>query len=237
MTERGRDDLSRDASTFAVGPSSMRWEDGALTIDFDERAVPTMKRLKGKVRLVPEAVNEEAFSIAQDHWWRPVAPDARIEVEVESAGIRWSGRGYHDTNWGPVGLEHDFRRWNWSRAKSSTGATSILYDVELRRAEAHTLALRFDRDAKIERFEPPARQKLRRGLWGVRRDIQCDADVRPRIVRTLEDAPFYTRAEVRSRLHGEDVVSVHECLDGDRFGSGWVKALLPFRMPRRARKR
>ena len=233
MTERGSEALSRSASEFTVGPSSMRWEDGALTIEFDERAVPTLKRLRGRVRLVPDFVNEQCFSIAPGHSWRPIAPEAQIEVDVPSVGLSWRGRGYHDTNMGRTGLEDDFRRWDWSRAKSSRGDTAILYDVEPRHSANHTIALKFDNKGRVERFDPPARQQLRRGLWGVRRNVQCDDDSAPRIIKALEDAPFYTRAEVASRLFGEDVMSVHECLDGDRFGSAWVKALLPFRMPRR----
>ena len=234
MTERGRGALDRDATRFTVGPSGMRWENGELIVEFDERAVPTLKRLKGRIRLVPDAVNETAFRIADGHHWRPVAPDAHIEVDVPSARLSWRGRGYHDTNWGPTGLECDFKRWNWSRAKTKAGDTAILYDVTPRHEEQHTIALRFGAKGGPERFDPPPRQPLRRGLWGVRRDIQCDEGCTPKLVRSLEDAPFYTRAEVRSRLLGEDVVSVHECLDGDRFGSAWVKCLLPFRMPRRA---
>ena len=238
MTERGRADLERDKTHIRVGPSSMRWENGALTVEFDERAVPFPRRLRGRLRIVPEAVNERTFTIAQGHEWRPVAPQARIEMDAPAIGLQWRGHGYHDTNQGVEGLEHGFRRWNWSRAQPTHGGSdwsAILYDVEPREEPAHTIALRFGRDGVPQEFEPPRRASLRRGLWGVRRDIQCDDGVKPRLVRSLEDAPFYTRAEVRSRLLGEDVVSVHECLDGNRFGSAWVKALLPFRMPRRAK--
>ena len=234
MTERGENALSRDATSFTVGPSTMRWEDDALVIDFDERSVPHLTRLRGRVRLVPDDVNDVSFVIAPGHHWRPVAPDAHMEVDVPGLGLSWRGRGYHDTNWGPTGLEHDFRRWNWSRAKNARGETAILYDIEPKVGEPHTIALRFAGDATPRAFGPPGRKPLRRGMWGVRRDIQCEDGAPPKIVRSLEDAPFYTRAEVRSRLFGEEVVSVHECLDGDRFGTAWVKALLPFRMPRRA---
>jgi len=53
-----------------------------------------------------------------------------------------------------------------------------------------------------------------------------------REVRRLEDAPFYARAELRTRLFGEDGHAVHETLDADRFAARWVKLLLPWRMPR-----
>ncbi len=54
-------------------------------------------------------------------------------------------------------------------------------------------------------------------------------------MRTLEDAPFYARSLVRPALLGERVAAVHESLSLDRFRTGWVQMLLPFRMPRRSR--
>ena len=236
MTERGRADLTRDERHIRVGPSAMSWQDGALVVEFDERAVPLPRRLKGRLRLVPDVLNERDFPISDGHRWRPVAPAARIELDAPDLGLSWSGHGYHDTNWGVEGLEYGFRRWDWSRARFPDATSAILYDVEPRGAPAHTLALRFGTDGVPRAFEPPPRASLGRGLWGVARKIQCEAGSEPELVRSLEDAPFYTRAEVRSRLLGHDVVSVHETLDGDRFGSRWVKGLLPFRMPRRARR-
>ena len=52
--------------------------------------------------------------------------------------------------------------------------------------------------------------------------------------QTLEDAPFYARSVLDSRLYGERVEAVHETLDLDRFRLPVVKLMLPFRMPRRA---
>ena len=40
MTERGRSRVARDASSFTIGPSSVRWDGTRLTIDIDERAAP-----------------------------------------------------------------------------------------------------------------------------------------------------------------------------------------------------
>ena len=234
MTERGHRDLDRGARHFRVGPSEMRWEDGVLSVEFDERAVPLPVRLRGRLRLVPHAVNRAPHAIAAGHDWRPVAPTGDVEVEVPGLGISWRGHGYHDTNRGVEGLEHGFRRWDWSRYGRPGGGATILYDVESRREEPRTIALRFARDGSAETFEAPPRQPLRRGLWGMKRAVQCDEGSTPRITGVLEDAPFYTRAKVASRLMGEDVTGVHESLDGDRFGSAWVKGLLPFRMPRRA---
>ena len=46
---------------------------------------------------------------------------------------------------------------------------------------------------------------------------------------TLEDTPFYSR----SRIEVPGGLAVHESLDLDRFSSPVVRAMLPFRMPRR----
>ena len=237
MTERGRDDLRRDRDAFELARSRVAWEDEALVVRFDERAVPVPRRVRGTVRLRPDAINERAFAIGEGHCWRPVAPSARIELDAPELGLSWRGHGYHDTNWGSEGLEHAFRRWDWSRARRPGGGCSILYDVERRDGSDEVLALRFGSSGEVDTFAPPPRAPLRRGLWGVRRSVRCDGGKGARIVRSLEDAPFYTRAELHSRLCGEDVVGVHETFDGDRFASAWVKGLLPFRMPRRVSRR
>jgi carotenoid 1,2-hydratase len=54
-----------------------------------------------------------------------------------------------------------------------------------------------------------------------------------RIAQTLEDTPFYARSVLRSGSSGAVSEPImHESLDLDRFKKAWVRALLPFRMPR-----
>jgi carotenoid 1,2-hydratase len=53
-----------------------------------------------------------------------------------------------------------------------------------------------------------------------------------RIVKTLENAPFYSRTLLDACLLGERRPAIHESLDLNRFRSRWVQCLLPFRMPR-----
>ena len=61
----------------------------------------------------------------------------------------------------------------------------------------------------------------------------AQAEPPPRLVRTLEDTPFYVRSQIASRLLGEEVVSIHETLDVPRVVSLPVRLMLPWRMPRR----
>jgi carotenoid 1,2-hydratase len=72
-------------------------------------------------------------------------------------------------------------------------------------------------------------------FWRVSRETRIDDNRQPRVLRTLEDTPFYARSLLATHLLDEPIVAVHESLSLDRFRAPWVQALLPFRMPRRRR--
>ncbi|WP_416900180.1 MAG: carotenoid 1,2-hydratase [Minwuia sp.] len=236
MTERPERALTTASDHIAIGPSSMTFEGDALTIDIDERAVPLPRRIRGQVRLIPEAVTAGPYAIHPDgrHAWWPVAPVARIEVDLDAPVMRWQGHGYFDCNAGDAPLEQDFARWDWSRHSTAHG-TVIHYDTEPRGTPAQGLALGFDGKGEVTRLEAPPLADLPATLWRVRRRTRAEAGSTPQVLRRLEDAPFYARTLIRSRLYGEDADGVHETLDGDRLRAGWVWPMLPFRMPRTRR--
>ncbi len=181
-------------------------------------------------------VNEKTFALdgAKRHHWRPVAPLARIDVELGGAqSLGWTGEGYFDCNWGNEPLENGFVRWDWSRGVSNEGAT-ILYDAQCRDGSQRLLGLNFSKDGNMRTFDPPPRQSLGRGFWGVERYLRCEEGQKPSLVRTLEDGPFYTRSVAKTVLQGEEITMMHESYNGDRFASPVVKLMLPVRMPRRA---
>ncbi|MEJ2026284.1 MAG: carotenoid 1,2-hydratase, partial [Limibacillus sp.] len=117
MTERGSAALNREPRRFALGPSSLTWDGSALTADIDELAFPRMTPVRGKLRVVPEALYEQRFTIdrAGKHGWWPIAPRVRIEAHFEKPALTWQGWGYMDSNWGSLMLEQSFSRWDWSR--------------------------------------------------------------------------------------------------------------------------
>jgi carotenoid 1,2-hydratase len=78
-------------------------------------------------------------------------------------------------------------------------------------------------------FDPEERQVMGRTAWQVNRTIRAT----PHRVRTLEDTPFYARGMVEAELLGQRVLAMHETLDLPRLRSPIVKAMLPWRMPRR----
>ena len=232
MTERGRRALRRDSASLTVGPSAMAWEDGTLVIKVSEVTVPWPSRLAGTIRITPETTVAEPVLLAADgaHHWRPAAPRATVSVDFGSPALRWQGTGYHDMNWGDGPLEDAFRSWTWARGDTARGC-SVIYDADL--ADGMRKAFRLDiaHDGGTAFSPLPARQPLKGGLWGMRREI---AARRPaQLLATLEDAPFYMRSLVRTEIDGEPVTAMHESLSLDRFRSRIVQMMLPFRMPRR----
>ena len=234
LTERGRPSVARDASRLTIGPSSIAWEGDALVIRFDEMTFPIPSRLRGTVRLHPLLLTEHVEVLdgqARHRWW-PVAPLARVEVELERPALSWSGVGYHDANAGDESLEAGFVDWDWSRGALGREA-AVLYDMRRRDGSERTLALRFRPDGGVEHLDPLPRAELPRTLWRVRRRTQSEPGHPVAVRQTLEDTPFYARSVVETRLLGRSVTTMHESLALDRFAANWVRLLLPFRMPRR----
>lgn len=235
MTERRRDALRRSPTALAIGPSTMWWNGNGLEVEIDETTSPIPSRIRGRIRLHPSALTSDSFELHPDgghHWW-PIAPLARIEVELDRPAVRWSGAGYLDTNFGRAPLEAGFRRWDWCRATHARGST-LLYEVTLPDGRRDALTLIADRSGAVGTLEPTRNVQLPRSpVWRVERGTRAD-DAEPAcVLKTLEDTPFYARSKVATRLAGETVIAMHESLSLERFDSSIVKLMLPFRMPRR----
>ncbi|MGJ3230821.1 MAG: hypothetical protein ACFE0P_03410 [Oceanicaulis sp.] len=232
MTERGASDVRVTETTYTVGPSRVRFEDGALIYDIAEHGAPVPFPVRGRVTIRPGIEQGETFTLdaAGRHVWRPVWPHAHVHAAFDAPDLEFEGEGYVDANAGAEPLEAGFTSWNWSRAATEDGA-AILYDSLWRDGGEHGLALSIGRDGKARRFEAPPVAPLPKVGWGVARATRSHGAAR--VVKTLEDTPFYSRSLVETEILGAPRTFMHESLDLDRFASGWVKTLLPFRMPRK----
>jgi carotenoid 1,2-hydratase len=233
MTERNRRACSRDATRFVIGPSQLRWDGTSLNVHIDEVCSPIARAIRGHIRIKPEQLFN--FSTALDpqgkHRWGPIAPSARIEVSLNDPAQHWSGQAYLDSNEGDEPIERAFHQWDWSRSLLADGSTAVLYDMHYANRQMQLLALRFDRQGAVQAFDAPQRQTLPPTRWRVARHMHSSAPVR--IHAQLEDGPFYQRALLQSELLGEPVRSFHESLSIPRLVSPVVRAMLPWRMPRR----
>lgn len=235
LTERTRRDLRRDHETLAIGPSQLRCDGRTLVIDINELTVPVPRRIRGTVVLTPTVTNGASMTLddAGRHRWRPIAPQARVSVELDQPGIRWQGTAYLDTNAGDEPLEKAFKAWDWSRAHTSDG-TTITYDVTRRDGSKRSVGRIFDTRGLMRDAELPASQALPATHWRVARATRCDPGHAPHVVRTLEDTPFYSRSLVETHISGRMLRAIHESLSLDRVANPIVRCMLPFRMPRKS---
>jgi carotenoid 1,2-hydratase len=234
MTERGAAALRRDRDHLTIGPSELRWDGDGLTVHINEYGSPIPRPIRGTIRLMPSAVESRTMALdpAGRHVWRPIAPCARVEVALTAPALYWAGPGYLDTNRGARPLEADFRRWDWSRARTADGAL-VQYDVEsCVPSSDRRLAMRYRRTGGVEDIAPLPSRDLPLTGWRVRRRIGGVPGFEPKVIETLEDTPFYARSIIQTGFPDGPVTAMHESLSLDRFAAPWVQAMLPFRMPR-----
>jgi carotenoid 1,2-hydratase len=180
-------------------------------------------------------VSGELYPLDPDgrHVWRPIATIADIRIEFSEPRLSWTGAGYIDMNYGTVPLEQDFQFWNWSRGRSSRGAY-IFYDTVLKSGLTRHISLAFDASGRATPVAPlPAVDLPSASIWRMPRAARSEASAPPRVLETLEDTPFYSRSLIEQRCAGERIRAIHESVSLERFGKPFVKAMLPFRMPRR----
>ncbi len=237
MTERSAAACSAVPTTLAIGPSALHWDGQALDITLDEWCVPLPRRLRGRLRLHPQALGAPAplqLDSAGLHQWWPIAPCARIEVDLAQPGWRWQGAAYLDSNRGSAPLEHSFASWQWARATLDAQRSAVAYDAVERDGSSRHIALQFDARGGCQPTAAPLVQALPpTAVFRVPRSQRSDAGRPPRVLATLEDTPFYNRSLVAAHWQGQPVVAVHESLQLGRFTQPIVQAMLPFRMPRR----
>ncbi|WP_233205219.1 hypothetical protein [Alkalicaulis satelles] len=231
MTERRAGEVEAGEDHVRLGPSAVRFEDGALIYDIAEYGAPVPLRVRGQVVIRPEAEQSETFTLdaAGRHVWRPIWPRARVEARFTAPDLRFSGEAYVDMNAGEEPLEAGFRSWNWARTALPDGA-AILYDSVWKDGGGQGLALRIGPDGKAAAFDPPPLKDLPLTGWRVARAARSEGSAQ--VQQTLEDTPFYARSLISTELLGAPRKSMHESLDLTRFSSPVVKMMLPFRMPR-----
>lgn len=235
MTERAESSLSLSSSSFRIGRSCVHRSADQLVVDIDERTAPLAQRIRGQVRLTIAATNRQLFELDSGgrHSWQPIAPSALIDVQLSCPSIAWRGHGYLDSNAGSVPLEADFGGWDWCRVPGEHGI-GFSYDVVEKSGSSRSLALQCRGDGVIESADIEPRQSLGRTGWLIERHTRCPESVR--VDKTLEDTPFYARSILRQVNDSGQPPIMHETLSLDRFRQPWVRAMLPFRMPRNSRR-
>ena len=238
MTDRGQSALVQEPHKLTIGPSSLIWDPSnkELIIQINEvSSLPLISRLKGTIRLKPSGVTNVELPLTKEgtHIWRPFAPTAEIEVNLNKPEWQWKGHGYFDANFGTRALEQDFDYWTWGRFPLEKG-TSCFYDLELRNQEKYQFEYHFENDGTAKNItSAPKNQKFSNSLWGIKRQTRCDSQSEPKQENSLLDAPFYNRAAVSTTIKGRKTTGVFEALDLRRFRNPLLMFMLAVRVPRR----
>ena len=232
MTERKREAMHRDAQYFSVGPSDLTWENDRLTIRINERAIPFGQKVSGTITVHPESLFNYSVPLdaGKQHRWGPLAPTARVAVDLPNPGVKWTGHAYLDSNEGDEAIDRPFLEWDWARAGLKDGSTAVIYDVTEKSGQENLLLLRFTKSGTVETIDEAPRQKLPLSWWRIQRHLRSQTPVR--VIQDLEDTPFYTRSVLEAQWLGEPVHAMHETLKIPRFSSTVVQWMLPWRMPR-----
>jgi len=187
------------------------------------------------VRIHPKTLGEDKPFVLDSngrHRWGPIAPIARAEVEIHRPdSARWKGLAYVDTNAGSEPLEDGFTSWNWCRSTTKERMI-VTYDAFRRDGSRHVIQEAFFANGQTQPLEGLVERSLDRTRWGMPRTMRVDAQSPARLIRTLEDTPFYSRSEVQGSYLGEYAHGVHESLSLDRWKSRIVQFMLPYRMRR-----
>jgi carotenoid 1,2-hydratase len=132
--------------------------------------------VRGQIRLHTEGLCRfvAGLDAAGRHRWGPIAPCARIEVQLEHPSVRWSGSAYFDSNEGDEPIDRAFHDWDWSRARMRDGTTAVIYDVRPRIGPARVIAERFEPSGRFTPFSAPERQLLPSSMWRIARGVRSD---------------------------------------------------------------
>jgi carotenoid 1,2-hydratase len=235
LRERALTMHDRGSDGVVFGSSTVRWSHDALVVTVDERTTPFSRPIRGTITLRPQIRCDLVLDLdrAGAHRWWPVAPLGRIEVALSEPNLSFRGHGYHDANAGDVPLEATFDTWRWSRARSGPEAL-LTYAVRESDGTERGFSFGVGSKGEVRSLEAPWAAPLPRTHWGLERSACAERDGAARVVRTLEDGPFYARALVETRLGGRDVLAMHEVLAAARLRRGWVRFLTGFRMRRAA---
>ncbi len=226
------DEIDRAPEALRIGRSHIARDGARITAVVDDRR-RFGRSMRGRVRVDTLAWHGEDFTLDARgvHAWRPLALRARVHVEMVEPHARWSGWGYVDSNHGAEPLERALRSWTWSRAHLGHGTTLVSYDAHAHEGSAKRVRRIFDSHGEANEIEL-ATVALPSTGWGLAREAHADPGRPARVLRTLEDTPFYARSLVETHVRGARTVAMHESLSLARFCKPWVRLLLPFRIRR-----
>lgn len=247
--------LANNTVHAGSGPNGSR----IYLLAIDTRLPWQRSRVMGDIRIESprstlDSLGSPYIPGSQGHFWVPAALDglfnAQLDIWRRGAGVqklRFTGRAYHDRNFGTRPLHQIEGAWEWGRVHSERDLFVYFMLPAQSAGDPPFGTLLYLRDGALVASESEVRQENRPGRlhWtGLRYPVSIGAEgasgrlgfrATPR--RSLDSGPFYHRylSDVDVRLDGKSVIhapGIGEYLMPSRLGVGFFRPFVKFRVRR-----
>lgn len=111
--------FSREGCDIVIGKNTIRGDLKNYTIHFENDRINCDVTLEGLAESYRHQTGQIFFDEKKYFAWLPSVPEGRVQADVTIDGksLSLTGSGYHDHNWGNVGMFWLMHHWYWGRAK------------------------------------------------------------------------------------------------------------------------
>ena len=111
--------FSRKRCNIKVGKSFIRGDLKNYQIHFENERISCDVSLQGLAEAYRHKTGVIRFDEKKYFAWLPSVPEGKVEAElrVDGKALSLTGSGYHDHNWGNIGMFWLMHHWYWGRAK------------------------------------------------------------------------------------------------------------------------
>lgn len=111
--------FSGDCCDIKIGNNTFMGDLKNYTIHFENDRVSCDVRLEGLAESYRHHTGQIFFGERKYFAWLPSVPEGRVtaDITVDGKKLALTGSGYHDHNWGNIGMFWLMHHWYWGRAK------------------------------------------------------------------------------------------------------------------------
>ncbi len=227
MTQYRRDqfDAARDRAAVTIGPNTLTTVDGAMRLHLE--GAPWTLTWHGPKKALDQTLSADLWFTPRfdhrpdertflsramtgaDHHWVLANPCCEVSgaIRIGAAGaaqtIDFTGRGYHDHNYGTGPLGPGLRRWIWGRVITDDGTLTFHYAIPRNRALPPELHLVRTTQTTVEQLDVPVTARWSRRSatrLAYPSEVQFGDVLSLSEPRLIDASPFYLRVQYRATL-------------------------------------
>ena len=124
--------FSKDGCDVKIGNNTFKGDLKNYTIHFENDRVNCDVTLEGLAQSYRHHTGEIFFGESKYFAWLPSVPEGKVtaDITVDGKKLALNGSGYHDHNWGNIGMFWLMHHWYWGRAKVGEYHFRITYSAE-----------------------------------------------------------------------------------------------------------